>query len=110
LQTGSNQAAAEAGGPEDVCAFAGDRRHSVPAARGGSGYASSPPPTSRSFGHGPKCQRRVSGAVPGEGGQAGRDHRGLVDRRVVTILEVAQQPSRRDARMPARILACDQDR
>jgi hypothetical protein len=49
-------------------------------------------------------------AVSGEGGEAGRDHRGLVDRPVVAILEVAQQPSRRDARVPTRILSRDQHR
>jgi hypothetical protein len=49
-------------------------------------------------------------AVSGEGGKAGRDHRSFVNRRVVDFLEVAQQPTRGDARMPARIPACDQDR
>jgi hypothetical protein len=79
LQTGSKEAAADAGEPgRSVCAFAGDRRHSVPAARGGSGYALSPPPTGCSFGHDPKGQRRVSVPVPGEGGEAERDHRSFV--------------------------------
>jgi hypothetical protein len=76
----------------------------------GSGCASSPRSTSRSFGHGPKCQRRVSVAVSGECGEAGGGHRSLVDRRVVTFLEVAKQPARGDAGMPTRILARDQDR
>jgi hypothetical protein len=49
-------------------------------------------------------------AVSGESGKAGRDHRSLVDRRLVAFLEVAQQPSRGDARMPSRILSRDQDR
>jgi len=49
-------------------------------------------------------------AVAGQGGQAGRDHRGLVDRRLVDFLEVAQQPARSHTRMPARILSRDQDR
>jgi hypothetical protein len=39
--------------------------------------------------------------VAGQSGEAGRDHRSFIDRRVVDLLEVAQQPSRRDARMPA---------
>jgi hypothetical protein len=34
----------------------------------------------------------------------------LVDRRLGVLLEVAQQPAGRDPRMPARILAGDQDR
>jgi hypothetical protein len=49
-------------------------------------------------------------AVSGEGGETGRDHRSFVDRRLVAFLEVAQQPSRGHARVPARILACDQHR
>jgi hypothetical protein len=47
--------------------------------------------------------------ISGQSGEAGCDQRSLVDRRVVAFLEVAQQPSRGDARMPARILARDQD-
>jgi hypothetical protein len=46
-------------------------------------------------------------AVSGESGEAGRDHRSFVDRRLVAFLEVAQQPSRGDARMPARILGAE---
>jgi hypothetical protein len=57
-----------------------------------------------------KCQRRVSVAVTGESGEAGCDHRTLVDRRLVAALEVTQQPARGDALMPTRILARDQDR
>jgi hypothetical protein len=49
-------------------------------------------------------------AVSSEGGKAGRDHRSFVDRRVVDFLEVAQQPSRGDATMPARIFPRDQHR
>jgi hypothetical protein len=49
-------------------------------------------------------------AVSGKGDEAGRDHRSFVDRRIVAFLEVTQQPSRGDARMPARILARDQHR
>jgi hypothetical protein len=65
---------------------------------------------SRSFGQGPKYQRRVPLAVSREGGEAGREHRSFVDRRVVAFLEVAQQPTRRNARMPTRIPARDQER
>jgi hypothetical protein len=75
-----------------------------------SGYASSPPSTSRSFSHGPKGQRRVPVAVSGERSEARSDHRSFVDRRVVAFLEIAQQPARRDERLPARILARDQQR
>jgi hypothetical protein len=46
--------------------------------------------------------------VSAEGGEAGRDHRSFLDRRLVAFLEVAQQPSRSDPRMPARILPRDQ--
>jgi hypothetical protein len=49
-------------------------------------------------------------AVSGEGGEAGRDHRGFLHRRLVAVLELAQQPASRDAWMPARILAGNQDR
>jgi len=49
-------------------------------------YAASPRSTSGSFGHGPKCQRRVLMAVAGERGETGGDHRSLVDHRVVTFL------------------------
>ena len=48
--------------------------------------------------------------IAGESGETRSDHRRLLDRRFVALLEVAQQPACRDARMPARILACDQDR
>jgi hypothetical protein len=65
---------------------------------------------SRSFGQGPKYQRRGPVAVSREGGEAGRDHRSFVDRRVVAFLEVAQEPTRRNAGMPTRILARDQER
>jgi hypothetical protein len=67
-------------------------------------------PAGRSFGDGPKCPRRVLVTVADEGSEAGRNHRSFVDRGVVTFLEVAQQPARGHARMPARILARDQDR
>jgi hypothetical protein len=49
-------------------------------------------------------------AVSGESGEAGCDHRSFVDRRVGAFLEVAQQPARGDARMPAWILSGDQHR
>jgi hypothetical protein len=49
-------------------------------------------------------------AVSDKSGKEGRDHRGLIDRRLVASLEVAEQPSRRDARMPARIFTRDQNR
>jgi len=45
---------------------------------------------------------------PAERGEAGRDQRGLVDRRLVAVLEVAQEPAGGDSRMPARLLARDQ--
>lgn len=48
--------------------------------------------------------------VSREGGEARGSDRGLVDRRVVDFLKVAQQPSRSYARVPARIIAGDQDR
>jgi hypothetical protein len=63
-----------------------------------------------SISHRPKRQRRVPGAVSGERAQARRDHRSLVDRRLVDFLEVAQQPACGDARVPTRIRARDQDR
>jgi hypothetical protein len=47
-------------------------------------------------------------AVAGEGSETGGDHRGLLDRCVVALLEVAQQPTRRDPRMPALILPRDE--
>jgi hypothetical protein len=49
-------------------------------------------------------------AISDEGGEAGRGQRGFVDRRLVAFLEIAQQPAGGDARVPARILARDQDR
>jgi hypothetical protein len=49
----------------------------------------------------PECRLTLP---TGERGEAGRDHRDLVDRRLVDFLEVAQQPARSDARIPARIL------
>jgi hypothetical protein len=82
----------------------------LPTTRPGSGYPASSPPTRRSFGHGSECQRRVPVAVAGKGGEAGRDHRCLVDRDAIGFLEVAQQPARSHTRMPARILVRDQDR
>jgi hypothetical protein len=63
----------------------------------------------RSFGRSPKRQRRVSVAVSSKSGKTCGDHRSLVDRRPVTFLEIAQQPARGYARMPARILPRDQD-
>jgi hypothetical protein len=48
-------------------------------------------------------------AISGESGEAGYDHRCLLDHRL-TLLEAAQQPPRREPRMPARILPCDQQR
>jgi hypothetical protein len=42
--------------------------------------------------------------------QARGDQRRLVDRRLVMLVQVATKPARRDARMPARVLARDQDR
>jgi hypothetical protein len=45
-----------------------------------------------------------------ESGEAGGDHRSFVDRRFFALLEVTLQPPRSDARMPARLLARDQDR
>jgi hypothetical protein len=49
-------------------------------------------------------------AVSGESGEAGRDHRSFVDRRLVAFLEVVQQPAGGDARVPAWILSRDQHR
>jgi hypothetical protein len=49
-------------------------------------------------------------AVAGERGEARRDHHSLVDRRLVALLEVAQEPAGRDPGVPARILAGDQER
>jgi hypothetical protein len=73
-------------------------------------YASSPPPTRGSFGRGSQHQGSISMPISGKGAEAARDHHGLVDRRLVAFLEVARQPSRGDARMPARILPRDQHR
>src|SRR5512133_479240 len=58
-----------------------------------SSYAASSLPTSRFFGHGPKRQGRVLVTVAAECDEAGRDHHGFVDRRLVAVLEVAQQGS-----------------
>jgi hypothetical protein len=68
-------------------------------------YASSSRPASRSLGHGSKCQRCILAAISGEGGEAGRDQRNLVDRCVGNFLEVAEQPARGDARVPGRVVA-----
>jgi hypothetical protein len=45
--------------------------------------------------------------VSGEGGEAGRDHYCLVDRRLVAVLELAQERPGGDARVPARLLPRD---
>jgi hypothetical protein len=97
-----------------LCARAGAGRRAerlgrFPQPGPNSTYAASSPPTSRSLSQGPKCQCPVPVAVAVKGGEAGRSHCGLVDRRVAALLEVAQQPARCHARMPARILASDQD-
>jgi hypothetical protein len=49
-------------------------------------------------------------AVARECGQASRDHRGFLDRRVAAFLEVTEQPTCGDARVLARFLAGDQHR
>jgi hypothetical protein len=54
--------------------------------------------------------RGVSLAGAAECGEARGGERGLVDRRLGVLLEVAQQPAGGNARMPARVLARDQDR
>src|SRR5512132_2411105 len=71
-------------------------------------YASVTTPPSRFFGHVSEGLRRLRVAVAGEGGEArgGKDE--LVDRRFVVFLEVAQQPTGGDTRVPARIFAGDQ--
>jgi riboflavin biosynthesis pyrimidine reductase len=46
-------------------------------------------------------------AVASEGSEAGGDHRGLVDRRLGALLEVAQQPAHRDPRPETRIARGD---
>jgi len=45
-----------------------------------------------------------------ERGQRSRGKRRVADRRLVVLLEPAQQPARRDARVPVRILERDQGR
>lgn len=62
----------------------------------------------RFFGHGPKRQRRLLVADAGQRIQARRRERGLFDRRVRILLEVAQEPTGRDPRMPRRIFPRDQ--
>jgi hypothetical protein len=56
------------------------------------GLASTPP--SSSFGHGPEGLRRVRLAVAQEPRETGSDERGLVDRRLRALLEVAQLSQR----------------
>jgi hypothetical protein len=48
--------------------------------------------------------------IAAESREAGCSHRGLGDRRRRALLEVAQQPAGRDARVPARLLPPDQQR
>jgi len=48
--------------------------------------------------------------VAGQSGKTRSGQRGLVDRRLGVLLEVAQEPPGRDARVPTRILAGDQER
>ena len=67
-------------------------------------------PTRRSLGHSPKGQRGILVAVSGERGEARRNHRRLVDRRVVDLLQVPQQPAGGHAWVPARFFPRDQRR
>jgi hypothetical protein len=69
--------------------------------------AASSTASSDSFGHGAKRLERGLVFSAGQRRQARCDHRSLVDGRV-GFLEVAEQPSHGDARMPARILSRDQ--
>jgi hypothetical protein len=48
--------------------------------------------------------------TPAEGRKAGGDHRRILDRRVVMLLEEAAQPPGGNARVPAGILEGDQHR
>jgi hypothetical protein len=49
-------------------------------------------------------------SIAAECDEASCDERRIVDRRLVADLEVAEQPSRRDSRVPARLQLGDQDR
>jgi len=69
-----------------------------------------PSPAGRCFGHGTQGRPRLLIGAAGQRDQAGGGQGGLLDRHVGMLLEQAQEPPRRDARMPARILPCNQDR
>jgi hypothetical protein len=64
----------------------------------------------RSISHRAQHLRRLLMAIAAESNEARGGHRCLRDRHAIALFQVAPQPTGRDPRMPARILASDQER